>query len=50
MSGKLVHIWMSFPEIGVCHALEFTKITSVIFRLFALFWMSFSEIGPCLAA
>ena len=25
ISGKLVHIWMSFPEIGLCHALEFTN-------------------------
>ena len=22
---SLVHIWMSFPEIGLCHTLEFVK-------------------------
>jgi len=23
ISGKIVHIWMSFPEISLCHAPEF---------------------------
>ena len=25
ISGKIVHIWMNFPEIGLCHAPEFIK-------------------------
>ena len=25
ISGKLVDIWMSFPEIGLCHAPQFYK-------------------------
>ena len=42
ISGKLVDIWMSFPEIGLCHA---RNSTNVIFRLNALFWMGFPENG-----
>ena len=44
ISGKLVHIWISFSEIGLCLTPEFLNIT---FRLNTLFWMNFPETGLC---
>ena len=42
ISGKFVHIWISFPEISLCHARNSSNIN---FQLNALFWMSFPEVG-----
>ena len=43
-SYNMNHIWMGFPEIGLCRALEFFEYH---FRLYGPFWMGFPEFGLC---